>query len=143
MLINYQKKSYLYELFIFSEEEKRFLFEQFLCNPDEVDAAQISVGLVRCFQKYFRLINVAEQFMQSQKQKIKVLRFESLIGMEALWKMALLSQNAKAKELSQELLVSLHLRIDNQTATREHKQAVIEAFVKRCMKMLTPDAQPS
>ena len=56
-----------------------------------------------------------------------------------MWKMALLSQNAKAKELSQELLVSLHLRFDNQTATREHKQAVIDSFVKRCMKMLTPD----
>ena len=58
--------------------------------------------------------------------------------MEALWKMALLSQNAKAKELSQELLVSLHLRFDNQMI-REHKQAVIESFVKRCMKILTPD----
>ena len=62
--------------------------------------------------------------------------------MEALWKMALLSQNAKAKEISQELLVSLHLRFDNQTATPEHKQAVIESFVRRCMKMLKPDAQP-
>lgn len=56
-IVNYQKKSLTYELFIFSEEEKKFLFDTFLCNPDEVDAAQISVALVKCFQKYFRLIN--------------------------------------------------------------------------------------
>ena len=46
---NYQKRSYTYEIFIFAEEEKRFIFEQFLCNPDEVDATQTSVALVKCF----------------------------------------------------------------------------------------------
>ena len=47
--VEYQKKQITYELTIFSEVEKRFLFTQFLCNPDEVDAAQISVSLVKCF----------------------------------------------------------------------------------------------
>ena len=39
----------LYELFIFTETEKRFLFDCFLCNPDEVDASKITVALVNCF----------------------------------------------------------------------------------------------
>lgn len=37
------------ELAIFTDEEKRFLFENFLCNPEEVDAASISVALVKVF----------------------------------------------------------------------------------------------
>ena len=51
--------------------------------------------------------------MAGHKAKIKVLNFHSLIGMDALWKMALFSQNEKAIENSQELLVSLHLKFDN------------------------------
>jgi len=38
--------------------------------------------------------------MLGHKQKIKVLHFNKLIGIDALWKMALLSQNEKAKEIS-------------------------------------------
>lgn len=65
-----------YELFIFVEEEKRYFFEQFLCNPEEVDTASISIALVKCFQKYFRSINHAEQHIQTSKQKLKVFNFE-------------------------------------------------------------------
>lgn len=118
---NGQKRQYSYELFLFNDEEKRFLFTAFLCNPDEVNAASISVSLVKCFQKYFRMINSAEQNLATPRNKIQVLKFDSLIGMENLWKMALLSSNEKAKELSQELLVSLHLKWDSSTATQEHK----------------------
>ena len=81
---DYQKKAFTYELYIFSDEEKRFLFTQFLCNPEELEAAQISVPLVKCFQKYFRMINIAENFLRGHKAKIKVLGFEKLIGMDAL-----------------------------------------------------------
>ena len=38
-----------HEISIFTEKEKRFLFEHFLCNPEEVDAASISVALVKVF----------------------------------------------------------------------------------------------
>ena len=116
------------------------MFESFLCNPDEVDTASISVALVKCFQKYFRLINISEQFMNGHKNKIKVIHFDKLIGMDALWKMALFTQNEKAKEISQELLVSMHLKFDNQTATREHKQVVIDSFIKRCMGILSSES---
>ena len=75
--------------------------------------------------------------MLGHKNKIKVLHFDKLVGMDALWKMALFSQNEKAKEISQELLVSLHLKFDNQTATREHKETVINSFVGRCMALLS------
>ena len=56
----YQKKLVTHELSIFSEREKRFLFEHFLCNRDEVDATSISPALVNVFTKYFPLINKVE-----------------------------------------------------------------------------------
>ena len=113
--VKYQKVPKTFELSIFTEEEKRFLFEHFLCNQEEVDVKSISVALVKVFQKYFRLINMSNQFIvqERQKNKIKVLNFDQLMGMDALWKMALFSQNEKAKEISQELLVSLHLKFED------------------------------
>ena len=71
--------------------------------------------------------------MYGHKNKFKVVQFDKLIGMDALWKMALLSQNEKAKEISQSLLVALHLKLGSQTATNELKEQVIGAFVKKCM----------
>lgn len=136
-IMNDQKRQFSYELFLFNDEEKRFLFTAFLCNPDEVNASSISVSLVKCFQKYFRMINSAEQNLSTSRNKIQVLKFGSLIGMDNLWKMAVLSTNEKAKELSQELLVSLHLKWDNKTATQEHKQAIIMQYIQRCMDLLT------
>jgi len=62
-----------------------------LCNPEEVDVASISVAQVKVFQKYFRMINMAQKYMFGHKNKFKVVHFDKLIGMEALWKMALLS----------------------------------------------------
>ncbi len=70
--------------------------------------------------------------MYGHKNKFKVTNFDKLIGMDALWKMALLSQNEKAKEISQSLLVALHLKLGTQTAP-ELKQEVIGTFVKKCM----------
>jgi len=50
-----------------------------LCNPEEVDASSISVALVKVFQKYFRLINIAKQHLQPErtnKSKFKVISFD-------------------------------------------------------------------
>lgn len=69
------------------------------------------------------------------------MNFDRLLGMDALWKMALFSQNDKAKDISQQLLVNVHLRWDNSSSvTREKKQAVIDKFVSQCMGILSRDA---
>ena len=53
--------------------------------------------------------------------------------MDALWKMAVLSQNEKAREASQELLVDLHLKLDKSIVDQDYKRQVIGHFVERCM----------
>lgn len=101
------------EIYLFTEEEKKFLFTNILCNPQEVGASKISVSLVKCWIKYFKLINRAEnQKLVYNKKVLRVKDFENLLGMDALWQIAIKSQNEKAKEASQELLVDLHLKLD-------------------------------
>lgn len=64
------------------------------------------------------------------KKKIKVLKFDDLLGMETLWNIALHSPNEKVKEVVHELLVDLHLKFDYSNVTLEHKANVISRFIE-------------
>ena len=64
---------------------------------------------------------------------LRVKDFANLLGVDALWQIAIKSQNEKAKEASQELLVDVHLKLDKNAVDADYKMQVIERFVKRCM----------
>jgi len=74
-------------MFIFTDEEKKFFFTKILCNPSYIDPKTISVGQVKCFQKYFILINKQEGNIDMHKngRSIIVRDFPKLIGLETLW----------------------------------------------------------
>lgn len=64
------------------------------------------------------------------KKKIKVLKFDDLLGMETLWKIALHSPHDKVKDVVHELLVDIHLKFDHINDTLEHKANVISKFIE-------------
>ena len=78
--------------------------------------------------------------MMGSRTKVKVINFEKLLGMDALWKMAIQTKNEKAKEIIQELLVALHLKFDNTTISGQAKLVIVNQFVTRCMQMLSQSA---
>lgn len=59
---------------IFTEQEKKYLFMNILCNP--ADVQNMNLNLVKVFHKYFKQINKSEQNLNHLKKKIKVLRFD-------------------------------------------------------------------
>ena len=63
--------------------------------------------------------------MMGSRTKVKVINFEKLLGMDALWKMAIQTKNEKAKEIIQELLVALHLKFDNTTISGQAKLVIV------------------
>jgi recombinational DNA repair protein (RecF pathway) len=67
---------------------------------------------------------------------MKVLRFDSLLGLETLWRIALTSSNEKVKSEVHELLVDLHLKFDHASQPIEHKQQILQAFIDTCMERL-------
>jgi hypothetical protein len=46
-----------HELFLFSDEEKKYFFTKILCNKTYIDYRTISIGQVKSFHKYFILLN--------------------------------------------------------------------------------------
>ena len=127
------------EQHIFTEDEKKFLFSNILCNPAEVDINKVSLSLVKVFNKYFRQINKAEGNINMLKKKIKVFKFHDILGIETLWKIALHSPNEKVKQIVHELLVDLHLKFDHQNVDIDHKAKVLSLFIEQCMRELEDD----
>lgn len=45
------------EIFLFNDEERRHFFTKILCSPTYVDFQKISIGQVKSFHKFFKVIN--------------------------------------------------------------------------------------
>lgn len=51
------------EIFLFNDEERRHFFTKILCSPTYVDFQKISIGQVKSFHKFFKVINRQEGFI--------------------------------------------------------------------------------
>jgi len=128
-------KSHYQEVSLFTPPEQKHLFTQILCNPTFVDYSKLTTGLSKCFHTYFKLINREHGFIQQQRKKIEVTKFEDMIGMDSLWQISIDSENERARDESRELLVDIHLRLD-QSYEQAARRGIMEAFVDRSMQML-------
>ncbi|CDW78729.1 UNKNOWN [Stylonychia lemnae] len=128
--INLQRQ---HDQFIFNDEERKYLFTKILCNPTYVN--KMSYGQVKCFQKYFKIINSQEENMEIQRKRMRVINHDKLIGLDTLWRMAVESENEKSKEESMDLLVELHLKFDQSLSIPEQHKVWL-GFINKCVKNL-------
>lgn len=66
---------------------------------------------------------------------MRVVKFDSLIGMETLWRISIECENEKSREESMDLLVDLHLKFDQQVSYDEQLK-IWTNFTENCMKNL-------
>lgn len=105
----YEKKEY----FLFNDEERKYFFIKILCNPTYTQGrTSISHGQVKCFHKYFKVINQQEENLEVIRRRMRVVNYDKLVGLDTLWSIAIESDNDKAREESMDLLVDLHLKFD-------------------------------
>lgn len=90
------------ELFLFSSEEKKFFFTKILCNPTYIDFKHISMGQVKCFHKYFIVINKQEDviILHRNGKTLQVVDFTKLIGLDTLWHISIECENEKVRQQS-------------------------------------------
>lgn len=112
--MDYEKK----EIFLFTDEEKKYFFTKILCNPTYINS-KISYGQVRCFQKYFKVINQQEENIETLRKKLIVINFNQIIGLDALWQISIANENDKAREESMDLYVDIHLKLASQISVDE------------------------
>ena len=85
-------------MYIFTDEEKEFLFVNVLCNQAQhMQPDKITLASAKCFQKYFKIVNMSRNLVTVFQNKLSVVDFESLIGLDALWTFAVSTKNEKAR----------------------------------------------
>lgn len=90
---------------------------------------------MKCFHKYFKVINKQEDNIQYERKKLRVVHFNNLIGLDTLWSIAIESENEKARDESMDLLVDLHLKFDQSVSIEDQRNVWLE-FIDKCMKNL-------
>ena len=126
------------EYFLFTDEERKYFFTQILCSSTYVANISISYGQVKCFHKYFKVINRQEENLEIVKRRMRVVNFEKLVGLDTLWKIANESETEKIREESTDLLVDLHLKFDPSVSSQEQNRIWV-LFIDHCMQNLHSD----
>ena len=68
-----------------------------------MDYQKITLGEAKCFHTYFQLINKEEENLSIYQNKIELINYKKLQGLESLWRITFDSENEKATEQSGEL----------------------------------------
>lgn len=102
--------NYVRQTEMFTIEEKKFLFNEILCNS--VTKTNASLPLAKCFNHYFKQINKALKTLKLSIKRTRVFDFSGLTGLNSLWEISLKAENAKVRELCSSLLVEMHLKLE-------------------------------
>jgi hypothetical protein len=76
IVVNDQHQREVHETFLFNDEEKRHFFTRILCNSTYVDFQKISIGQVKSFHKFFKVINEQEQNIRVYGKRINVTKHD-------------------------------------------------------------------
>ena len=60
------------EIYLFNDVERKHFFTKILCSPTYVDFQKISIGQVKCFHKFFKVINRQEGFLEQLGKRMLV-----------------------------------------------------------------------
>ena len=101
---------YVRQTEMFTTDEKKFLFTEILCKS--VVRTNASLPLAKCFNHYFKQINRASKTLKITPKRSRVTDFSGLTGLHSLWEISLKAENAKVRELCSNLLVEMHLKLE-------------------------------
>jgi len=104
-------------------------FGRYFANPAQLRTSSLGLQGFAAFEAAFRAVNVNGNKLRASAV---VMVFDSdLLGLDALWSVAVEALNPDVFKLAVELLIALHTKLSPQLTV--NKRAVWEAFVVKCM----------
>lgn len=81
-----------------------------------------------CFKRLFLIVNEEEKLLEAGKEgRVVVINLNSLQGLDTLWFIAIMCDNAQVKELCKNFLVDLYLKIKT-TKSGAQKKHINDLF---------------
>lgn len=96
----------------FPFEVASHIFTRLLCDKDKMDYVNLCAEGYSCFESYFVHINNHHRcLLRPSTQNVTVTDYSSLVGMDALWSLAVYNRHASVHTPAKKFLTTLHLRL--------------------------------
>jgi hypothetical protein len=115
---------------IFDKEDTMHLFD-ILCHEREKLSKKYDMLYFKCFAKNFKLINCLNGSVEIKKGKPRILKMDSLIGMDAVWENVCLAENDVCRTKFNELLIDLYTNLADSIADK--RKEILAVFINRGM----------
>lgn len=121
--------------YIIGETLMKNFFSNVLCDKDQMDNFKtLNSDVFKCYERYFEILNEKEGNLEISKNYNKIIRYESLIGIDVFWDILLNCTNEKVIKDVKNLLVNVHLKIASSKI--DDKISVWQNFINKIMQCL-------
>lgn len=121
--------------YIIGESLMKNFFNNVLCDKDQMDNYKtLNSEVFRCYEKYFEILNEKEGNLEINRNYNKIIKYESLIGIDIFWDILLNCTNEKVTKDVKNLLVNVHLKITSSKI--EDKISAWQNFIGKIMHCL-------
>ena len=119
---------------VFSADENLVLFDT-IAKARAKLGNKLDLSYYKCFANFFKLINIAANSLDiSKKGRVRVLKFASLIGVDAVWENVCLCSQEASRVKFCELLIEIYTSLDE--SLQDQKTKLMESFIDRCMQSI-------
>lgn len=123
----------------FDKDETRLLFD-LVCRARDRLAKTYDLCYYRCFAKHFKLVNAAVGAVEVRKERVRLGKLETIVGLDALWDNASYETNEEARTRFCDLLIDVYTNL--QEGLLPKRKEILAVFIDRCMvSIIKSDAE--
>lgn len=98
--------------FLLDDKVRNEVFQKIFCNSKYLNFEKMNMEGFSCFKRLFLIVNEEDKLLEAPKEdRVVVINLNSLQGLDTLWLIAIMCDNAQVKELCKNFLVDLYLKI--------------------------------
>lgn len=98
--------------FLLDDKVRNEVFQKIFCNNKYLNFEKMNMEGFSCFKRLFLIVNEEDKLLEAPKEdRVVVINLNSLQGLDTLWLIAIMCDNAQVKELCKNFLVDLYLKI--------------------------------
>lgn len=117
--------------FLLDDKVRNEVFQKIFCNSKYLNFEKMNMEGFSCFKRLFLIVNEEDKLLEAPKEdRVVVINLNSLQGLDTLWLIAIMCENAAVKDLCKNFLVDLYLRI--KTKSGAQKKQINDLFPQRC-----------
>lgn len=119
--------------YVFNIKETRLFFTIIYRSRSKL--MHIGLPYYKCFATYFKMINLEPKSIAISEEKIVVLEFDKLLGMDQLWDCVRCCEHQDTLKLFIDLLITLYTNLGSGHKSSKRTE-IVKSFIDRCFKTI-------